>query len=741
MVSRRIRIIRWWHRTGLEIRILLFVLGVITLSLLVYWQRPEDDGAYAGSNLLVFSLLNINICFILILAFLVGRNVIKLVFDRRRNILGSRLRMRLVLAFVGLALVPTVLLYVLASGLLNQAMEGWFNKQVEESVEGSVSIARAYYNSLGESVGRVGRMVAKEVRTKPLIYQSESVLRAYLSEVRQLHSLYAVGIYSVTGEPVTIVSHTIAAIDEFKEPALSETAIQRAIRKGGDILREDNGANQFIRAYVPVQHLNQQALVLVTLRVSPRTTELFRQINDSFKGYEQIKLFKNPIRSGYMITLALITGLILFSAVWIGFFIARELTGPIQKLAEGTEAVARGDYDFQIRAVGDDEIGFLVSSFNKMTADLKQSRFDAERRRVLIETILASLVVGVIALDKNGRVTSVNQAAARLFSLGDPADARGKTVSELLEGSIVEALVAIVEQTRTAPKGGRVQPQVEIQVSMDGQRRKLIATAGDVEGLDGLHLGTVLIFDDITDLAQAQHMAAWRDVARRIAHEIKNPLTPLQLCAQRLQKLLRNTHQADAVRESTETIVEHVASIKRLADEFSKFARMPTIQYEKTDIGDLITTIANQYAETRPGITFEAQISAADTAVWIDKEQVRRAIINIIDNAVLAIEEMEAAPENPVITIAVTRDTSRETVEVEIIDTGPGIPEAQKNRIFEPYFTTRDKGTGLGLAIVSSIVADHAGSIRVFDNQPTGTRFVLELPVEPREGHAGRAVI
>jgi two-component system nitrogen regulation sensor histidine kinase NtrY len=406
---------------------------------------------------------------------------------------------------------------------------------------------------------------------------------------------------------------------------------------------------------------------------------------------------------------------------------------PIQRLAEGTEAVARGNYDFQVRAVGDDEIAFLVRSFNKMTSDLKQSRFDAERRRVLIETILGNLAVGVIALDKDGRITSVNTAGTRMFGLGDPQEVRSKPIQEIIDSPTLDALMRVVHETAAAHNEALVQPEVEIEITTDGQRRKLIATAGNVETADGKELGTVLIFDDITDLVQAQHMAAWREVARRIAHEIKNPLTPLQLCAQRLQRLLGGSEHSTAVRESTETIVEHVASIKRLADEFSKFARMPTIQYEETNLNDLISSVLGQYAESHPQIIFTYIAGSDALLVLVDKEQIRRVILNVIDNAVAALEENPPTEDSPSITVKTQVVDEGQTVIVEVLDTGPGIPQAQKNRIFEPYFTTREQGTGLGLAIVSSIVADHGGSIRVFDNVPRGTRMLIEFPVLPQE--------
>jgi two-component system nitrogen regulation sensor histidine kinase NtrY len=401
-------------------------------------------------------------------------------------------------------------------------------------------------------------------------------------------------------------------------------------------------------------------------------------------------------------------------------------------LAEGTQAVAKGNYDFQIKVIGDDEVAALVKSFNKMTIDLKTSRSDAENKRMLIEAILASLAVGVIALNKDGTISSVNSAAINMFNLRAFDNVINRRLQEVLDADTAKHLLTLASKATNKKDIENIESDLEIDVTILGARRRLYCTAGLVQDEEANDMGRVLIFDDITDLIQAQQMIAWREVARRIAHEIKNPLTPLQLCAQRLQKLVVNHKDNQPIIDSTETIVEHVASIKRLADEFAKFARMPSVKFLETDLDLLISSVISGYLDTNPEVVFKSIRDPKLKLIYADSEQLRRCFINLIDNAIFAMEQQSGDKEKSITIKASLSSSKADAVAIEIIDTGPGIKDSDKIRIFEPYFTTRTSGTGLGLAVVSSIIADHRGTIRVFDNHPNGARMVIELPVDPR---------
>ncbi len=734
MVARRTKLILWWRRRGMLLRLLAFVLGSLFLGFLVYLQRPRDEAQYPGGNLIVFLTANLSIVILVVLIFLVGRNLVKLIFDRQRKILGSKLKLKLVLSFVALTLVPTALLFIIANGLLNRAMEGWFSAPVDAAVNGAIDVAKEHYGMLKKSTVAAADTVRLQIESKSWSKRGE--IQPFLEDQRKELGLYSLRVLREDNMAAFEAQNASAMIDDFKEPPLSEQGLGAA--RSGEVFvsSEDRGASHFIRVYSPV-HVQAVRMVLVsTMRMSPEFSAAMESVNSSRREYEQLKFFKNPLRSVYLLTFSIVTGLILFSAMWAGFYIARQLAGPIQELAEGADAVAKGNYDFKIKAQGDDEMGFLVRRFNQMTSDLKRSTMEAERRRLFIETILTHLAVGVVALDRGRRITSINEAAQHLFGIKHTESVMQRDLSVLMSPENLEQVISLLDEIDEQGSSEEdLSPAAERQFTIvaHGRELKIICTAGPISPESGELLGTVLLFDDVTELAKAQHMAAWREVARRIAHEIKNPLTPIQLSAQRLQKLLGDKDVGGTVTECTQTIVEHVDSIKRLANEFSHFARMPTAELRPDDLNGLISDTIAPLAEANADIVFQFIPAEGMPPVMLDREQIRRILINLFDNAIAAIRgEGPAAASNAQIVVRSFCDRRRKTVRFEVADNGPGVPSGDKARIFEPYFTTKQGGTGLGLAIVTTVLADHQGSIRVFDNQPRGARFVVELPLSPR---------
>ncbi|MDC0358076.1 ATP-binding protein [Oligoflexia bacterium] len=736
MVSRGKKIVVWWQRKGLLARILLFMLGSALLGFLLFLQRPEEGAAYLESNFLIFAFVNLNVAILCVLIFLVGRNVVKLIFDRRRRILGSQLRMRLVVALVGLTLIPTTILFFLASGLLNRAMEGWFSSQVEASVTGAVEVAKYHYGSIEQKVESAAKEIAFEIQSKQLSLEVKEVLKAFLEGRRNKEHLFGIQLIHESKEIFMEALNAAADIEDFSQPVPDVDTLDKAITGVTSVMLEEKGASRFIRVYVPVRLQGKQFVLLVTHRIDPELINLMSIISDSFKEYEQLKFFRNPLRSGYILTLSMITGLILFAAIWFGFYIARELSIPIQRLAEGTKEVARGNYDFQIRPEGDDEIGFLVRSFNTMTQDLKNSRIDAENKRVFIDTILANIALGVIAVDTRRRITSINASALRLFGFLDEAGVVGGDIREVLTPENYDQLeTLLVDIEADSDFSESHAAEEEIRIISQGREARILCTAGQIIDVGHQLLGTVLLFDDITELSNAQQMSAWREVARRIAHEIKNPLTPIQLSAQRLQKLYLKEGAKHEAFEATQTIVEHVDSIKRLADEFSNFARMPTAEFETSILNILISDTIAPYAENNQDIVFQFVAEGRMPDILMDREQIRRVLINLFDNSIAAIRkdrEQSNAPERGRIVVRTKYDKKRKTVGFEVADNGPGITDTDKARIFQPYFTTKKEGSGLGLAIVTTVVSDHQGDIRVYDNAPRGAKFIVEFPTSAK---------
>ena len=701
------------------------LLALLAVSKIIDWRSEEDSFA---SNILVFFLVNLNIMALLVLIVMVGRNVVKLIFERRRGILGAKLRSRLMGAFVLIACIPMVLSFIVASGLINEAMEGWFSTQIESAVTSSMTIARQYVSGVKVSVKVAADRVKIDLVNRAIDADSLSGLRGHLENLRNLNDLYAIKILSKSGELLLESVHPAAVVESFAEPPLDQEALRNAAR-GEDSLRiEERGASQFVRYYAQLR----SHIMVISFRMDPDIVHAQGVVNDSFNEYEQLKSFKHPLKSNFFLTLGLFNLTTLFGAIWVAFFVSKQITGPIQRLAEGTRSVARGNYDFELKPTRDDEIGFLVNSFNQMLRDLRSSRDEAEHRGVLIETILANLAVGVVALDNQKRVTTVNSAAGALLQVDHINFVPGAPLSELLRPQDLANIAPLLKAL--APDNGKSSTsiaEVETRIESGGRELIVVATAGRIISGEGAHLGYVLLLDDVTELSRSQHLAAWRDVARRIAHEIKNPLTPLQLSAQRLEKLMKGSEHSSSVEESTRSIVEHVEIIKRLANEFSEYGRMPTAQFIPTDLTTLLTNTVQSFTAEHQDLTFGLTVEEKIPEMLLDPEQIRGVFRNILNNAVAAIRSYNVSKSGEVLAkLNFDRKTMRAVI--EFADNGPGVPASDKNRIFEPYFTTKKGGTGLGLAIVSTVISDHQGEVRVFDKQPHGTRIVITLPQYPQ---------
>lgn len=705
----------------------IFLLGVLAVSLSMEWRGDEGTSL---NNILVFVLVNLYVMALLVFGFMVGRNVLKLIFERRRGILGAKLRSRLMVAFVLITAVPITLTFIVSSGLINQVTEGWFSNDVETAVSSAVTIARQHLNTVKGSV-RTAAVRARAALNLDAAVPAEQLKtrHARLEDIRQRNDLFSVRVVDSAGVNVVDATHPAAEVESFQEPPLDHDALRRSLRGEVVVRVEERGASQFVRCYFAVG----EWIIVTAHRMDPEIVQAQRAVSDSFSEYEQLKSLKHPLKANLVLLLALFNLLTIFGAIWVAFFISKQITGPIQRLAEGTRSVAKGNYDFTLESMGDDEIGFLVESFNQMLRDLRASRDEAERRGVLIEAILANLAVGVVALDKEKRVTTVNTAAAAMLQIDHVNLTPHIPLDQLLHGDHFEPLAPLLLSLNpTSQEAPPVVGEVELTIPCGGRELLVVCTAGRIVSSSGEFLGFVLLFDDITDLSRAQHLAAWRDVARRIAHEIKNPLTPIQLSAQRLQKLLGGTESSDAVAECTQTIVDHVAIIKRLANEFSEYGRMPTAQFVPTDLEALITSTVGTFEKDYPGITFTLAIEGKVPQILLDPQQIRGVVINLLNNAVAAVTLGRSDGSAGVVRVGVSFDRRNRRAVLEVCDNGPGVAAADKSRIFQPYFTTKKGGTGLGLAIVSSVLSDHQGDIRVFDNQPRGSRFIVSLPQYPQ---------
>ena len=699
------------------------VVLVFSVSTFIQWRSDEES---FFNNILFFALVNINVIALLVLVVVVVRNVVKLIFERRRGILGAKLRSRLVGSFVLIALIPMSLSFLVASGLIRQAVQGWFSTQIDSIVTSSLTVARQYVSNSKLYVEASSERVREDLKRRGIGDETSARRGAeQLETLRHLNDLYAIRLVRQDGVVVAESAHATAEVESFAEPPLDRGAVQRAVRDGKQVLVEELGASQFIRVYNPLDSL----VVVSSFRMDPEMTHAQGVVNEAYEEYHQLKLFKDPLRTNFFLILALFNLLTLFGAVWVAFFVSRQITGPIQTLAESTRRVARGNYDFEIKPSRDDEVGYLVNSFNQMIQELKTSRAEAERRGLLIQTIITNLAVGVIALDNERRVTAVNSAARTLLELGPQGDtSSGLLLTEILSAGQRRALEEVLDALGSGMQGP---VEVELRLQSGGRELLIVCTAGPISAKREETLGYVLLFDDVTELSRSQHLAAWRDVARRIAHEIKNPLTPLQLSAQRLERFFADKEISPTVLESTRSIVEHVEIIKRLANEFSEYGRMPTARFVATDLDAVVAGVTRTFQSDNPDMRLSYTARTKVPEMLLDPEQIRGVLINVLANAVAAVQGAHSQGGGEVV---VTLDFDRATARarLEIADNGPGIAAEDKSRVFEPYFTTKKGGTGLGLAIVSSVVSDHQGEVRIFDNSPQGARLVITLPQHPQ---------
>ncbi len=563
-------------------------------------------------------------------------------------------------------------------------------------------------------------------------------LAAYLVEQQDVLSISTITVVNAGGQELVHTKDPI--LGDLPTRELNENQVKRGL--GGQevtTVRElTNG--DLIEAVTPIwQTRNGERRVVGAVVIGSHVTERLEQrvrgISQAFLEYKQLKLLKNPIKGIYILLFLLMTLIVVFSFTWFALHLARGITGPIEQLAEGTREVAAGNLAYKVQTRGDDEIGTLVESFNHMTDDLGQSKrrleeayldlqdkhTELEDRRRYIETVLEAITTGVMSLDPLGRVTTINRAAARMFGIAEAASV-GRLLEEVFAPPELREIVTLVQRARR-PRAGSVALQLHLR--QGGVALSLLAAATALRGENGEYTGAVVVFDDLTELLKAQRLAAWREVAQRIAHEIKNPLTPIQLSAQRLRRRLGWGDDDDhrLVAECTDTIVQEVDGLRRLVDEFSRFARMPAFVPKPTDLRPIVEGVAALYRDSHPGLALATRHDELPPCE-VDPDHVKRAVLNLVDNAV---EAVGAAGGEVVVETQYLPETGR--VRIVVSDTGPGIPLEDRDKLFLPHFSTKVTGMGLGLPIVSEIVGEHGGTVSVEDNEPRGSRFTIELPV------------
>jgi two-component system nitrogen regulation sensor histidine kinase NtrY len=714
-----------WIVGGLAALLLVFTAGFYLLL-----RARELPPVLVTNRVLLFVLWYVNVVLILAVLFVLLRNVFKLLVERYHRILGSKFKTKLVLTYVGLSLIPVLLLFALSTQLLRGSIDRWFATPLAEILPLASEVAQELSRSIERESLRDARRVLAAIEAEGLAAPAaRPALNRRLQELLREREVAYLAVYEGT-EFVHAAVSPQAGIADLPEPgrALLREAASAGWARGQP---PASVAGALILGAVAAPRAPPEpALVVVAGRVLPAPlAEEARRLIEVAQTHRQLAVQREDIKASYLLIFLMMTLLILLASSWVGLYLARRVVGPIQVLVDGTRRIASGDLDYRVEVAAEDELAVLVDSFNRMTGDLQANEralarsnreLQATNERLAAErafagAVLENVAAGVLAVDHEDRILACNGAALAMLRQRE-GEVVGRPAAVAWADPERGKLRAILGEDPGGP--GRSSREVHLILGGEWKSFEVKLTAMG----DGVR---VMVLEDLTELIKAQQLAAWREAARRIAHEIKNPLTPIQLAAERLLAKHRrgDPDLASTLEEGVAIIGREVRTLQQMVDEFSRYARMPRPQPEPVDVARLLEETLQLYRDVKPGVEVAARVGPEVGEAWVDREQIRRALINLLDNA------LEATSPPGRVTIAASRADGH--LRIDVADTGRGIPPEAKDKLFLPYFSTKGRGTGLGLAIVYRIVTEHQGRITAEDNEPHGTVFTIELPVRP----------
>ena len=713
----------------------LVVLGPVLALATVLVLGPLDQGSTTLSLRLI---LLADLVYILVVAALVAGTIARMIAARRARSAGSRLHLRLTGVFALIALLPTVTVAIFAGITVNVGLEGWFSERVRSVVGASLAAAEAYQEDqrrdLETDIGSLARFL--ETARQNDFFVSDSELRQLLTQGQLLVQRGLREAFVIDGSGEIVARGEKSYLFDFEHPGLE---VIDTARSGEIVLIEDLDHSEY-RAISPLDGFADRFLY-VSRDVDGRILGLLDDAEETARLYNQLESERNRIVFEFGLLYLGFAVILILAAIWLGLWFAERLARPVGRLAGAAQRVGAGDLDVHVQEEqGDDEIAMLGRVFNQMTRQLKAQRETlldtnrrVERRRRLFDSVLSSVTAGVIGLDEDGRMTFANRSAERILQ-EDGLDGRPVAISVA-----VPEFGALFEKMKNAPNEVA---QEEIKVSRKGRVENLLVRMSARRGEDELLEGYVVAFDDVTDLVSAQRMAAWGDVARRIAHEIKNPLTPIQLSAERIKRKFMPTagDQADVLGQYTDVIVRQTGDLRRIVDEFSKFARMPEPERRDNDLVKLVRDAVTLQDAGQEDVEVTGDLPEGELMAEVDATMISQALTNMIKNAGEAIESLreKGVSDDHVGRVHVTLTQGNGEALISIEDNGIGLPE-DRSRLFEPYVTTREKGTGLGLPIVKKIIEEHGGSLVLLDAEPdptgqVGARAEIRLPLPRNDG-------
>lgn len=696
------------------------------LLLLVLGGTWTQLAFYGVDSWIFIVLLNINSIFMLVILFLVARNVVKLIIERRRKVFGARIRTRMVVVFMSLSLVPTVIMFLASNRVLVTSVDYWFTRQTESSLRAALEVGQSFYATSANRLRDRSHVILQEMRRKHFQWGSPE-MDVFLGAKQKEYGLTLVGMVSAEGKEY--FWHEVPAFTPiWKETRENIDWTHVSKNTFGSLLWAKDDAD-YVIGVLAVD--GGRAGYLVTAEsIGEGLLAKLERISRGFEEYAQLKQLKKPLKVSFLLILGVLGMITVFGAIWFGFRLSKEFTAPILALAQGTTRIAQGDLDFRLEDKGTDELGLLVQSFNHMAQDLQLGRTSLTRANSMlaehnryIEAVLDNITTAVITLNAEGCILTMNKAACSTFDV-DVCSLEGRNPADFLPSSHAALFCSMLATLREHPEQNW---QRQEDLVMGDRLWKLIIHAIALSGPGGIR-AYVVVIEDITELEKMQRMAAWREVARRIAHEIKNPLTPIKLSAQRLDRKFGTLVGDPVFGQCTELIVKQVERLQEMVQAFSSFAKLPEVQLLPGDVSPLLKELVTLFRNSHSTLDWELRLPDTLPRIAMDQDALHRALLNIFTNAAEALAILPPEAEHKV-RITAVYDKGRESLRILVSDTGPGLTPDERERMFEPYFSRKKGGTGLGLAIVKSIIADHRGTIRAVSAQGGGTAIVLDFPV------------
>ncbi len=710
-----------------------FVL-IISLLLFNYYQKELKDWRSIDSNLNIFLLINLNILLLVTVALLIIKSFVKLFYEGRQKKLGFRLKIKLTLAFILVSSLPMLMFFFIANGLLKDSLDFWFKGQFSLALRNSTAVIKNFNDSQQEDLKHFVEIVAldysKEIGLEP-IKDYKAWQEKWMNDTLLRYQLNSIVWYDSTCVPMkkwfvnkeTKETWQPLSPNSLKDPQLLPLTFSR---------KTDIG--RINRALFPLRFNNSQYYLEITkILIGPDYVDWITA-QENLNKFRNLNYLEGPIRTNFTTYLLLFTVLIIFGGIWFGYYLAGSIVEPIKTLVEGTRRIAKGDLDFQIDLQVEDETGMLLDSFNAMTKELLQNREklaasrealvesnnSLEERNILVERLLRNIKTGILSVDNEGYVNGINPHMIALLGI-DPPEVLQKHFQIVLNNEQQEYFE---ELDRELSLSGQISVKKTTHLELEKRSVHVSMELFQLKNPKGEQLGRLLVVDDLTEIDRSTRASAWREVARRIAHEIKNPLTPIQLSTQRIRrKYLDQINDKEMLDSCTSTIIKEVNVMKRMVNEFSKFARLPEINPSPMNINRILEDVSDLFKQGLPA-RIELSLTTDPTIpeTLLDEEQLKRVFKNLIDNAVAAISGKGS------VGLISSYYKELKMLTVNVVDDGSGVPFEMIHRVFDPYVTTKKDGTGLGLAIVQQIIADHGGFIRLENNEKQGTTFTIELP-------------